>query len=207
GVDAGEFGEREDRFLDTVEVGNDFFGETDLRQGLAGHDARGHLGQRLADALGDERYGTRSARVHFDDEDIFALHGHLHVHQTYYTQLQGHGLDLLADLVLDVHGQRVRRQRTGGVARVHASLLDVLHDRADDYLLAITHGIDIDFNGAVEEVVKQYRAVVGHLHGFTHVALELFFLVDDFHRPAAQHIGRTHHHRIANGFGGGQRFV
>src|SRR5690606_6053186 len=116
GVDAREFGEREDRFLGAVEVWNDFLGETDFRQGLAGHDARGHLGQRLADALGHEGYGTRSTRVHFDDENIFALHRHLHVHQTDHAQFQGHGLDLFADLVLDVHGQRVRRQRAGGVA-------------------------------------------------------------------------------------------
>src|SRR5690606_15975703 len=42
------------------------------------------------------------------------------------------------------------------------------------------------------------RAVVGHFHRIPQVALELLFLVDDFHRATTQHIGRTHHQRVAD---------
>src|SRR5690606_38559600 len=61
GVHARELGEGEHCLLDAEERRNDFFGEANLRQGLASHDTRGHLGQGLADALGNERHGTRGA--------------------------------------------------------------------------------------------------------------------------------------------------
>src|SRR3990167_1378703 len=200
-IDARELGEGEYRLLDAVEVGNDFLGETDFGQGLAGHHPGPEHRQGNADALGDERHGTRGARIDFDDEDILALHRHLHVHQADHTELQGHFLDLVADLVLDMRRQRIGRQRARRVAGVHAGLLDMLHDRTYHHGFAVADGIDIDFDGAVEEVVEQHRAVVRHLHRFAHIALELFFLVDDFHRPTAQHIGRTHHQRITDDLG------
>src|SRR5690606_2186222 len=177
-VDTRELGEGEHRFLDAEERRNDFLGVADFDQALAGHDACSHLGQRFADALGDEGHGTRGARVHLDNIDVFALHGHLHVHQTDHTEFQSHFLDLLADLILDVLGQRVRRQRAGRVTGVHAGLFDVLHDRADHHGFAVADRVHVHFDGAVEEAIEQHRAVVGHLHSFAHVALELFFLVD-----------------------------
>src|SRR5690606_27695854 len=90
---------------------------------------------------------------------------------------------------------------TGGVTGVHAGLLDVLHDRADHHLLAVAHGIHVHLDGAVEEVVEQHRAVIGHLHRLAHVALEFFFLVDNFHCPTTEYVGRTHHQRITDGLG------
>ena len=90
---------------------------------------------------------------------------------------------------------------------MNASLLDMLHDRADHHDLAVAYRVDVDFDGAVEEVVEQHRAVVGNLHRLAHVALEFFFLVDDFHRPPAQHVGRAYHQRITDGLGRGQGLV
>ena len=71
---------------------------------------------------------------------------------------------LLAQLVLHLARQAVRRQRAAGVARVHAGLLDVLHDAADQHVLAVAHRIDVDLDGDVEEAVEQHRAVVRDLH-------------------------------------------
>ena len=48
-------------------------------------------------------------------------------------------------------------------------------------------------------MVEQYRAVVGHLYGFTQVALELVQFVDDFHGAATQHVRRAHHQRVTDG--------
>src|SRR3990167_1426878 len=206
-IDARELGEGEYRFLDTVKVRNDFLGETDFSQGLAGHHPGPEHRQGDADALGDEGHGTRGARIDFDDEDVLALHRHLHVHQADHAEFQGHFLDLVADLVLDMRRQRIRRQRTGRATGMHAGLFDMRHDRADHHGLAAAEGTEIDFDGAVEEVVEQHRAVVGHFHRFAHVALELFFLVDDFHRPTAQHIGRAHHQRITDDLGRRQGLV
>ncbi|MCY1399195.1 hypothetical protein D9M71_142460 [compost metagenome] len=90
---------------------------------------------------------------------------------------------------------------------MHAGLFDVLHDRADHHGFAVAHRVDVDFDGAVEEAIQQHRAVVGDLHGLAHVALELFFLVDDFHRAAAQYVGRAHHHRVADVLRQGQGLV
>ncbi|MCY1280808.1 hypothetical protein D9M70_296020 [compost metagenome] len=90
---------------------------------------------------------------------------------------------------------------------MYAGLFDVLHDRADHHGFAVAHRVDVDFDGAVEEAIQQHRAVVGDLHGLAHVALELFFLVDDFHRAAAQYVGRAHHHRVADVLRQGQGLV
>jgi hypothetical protein len=64
---------------------------------------------------------------------------------------------LLAHLVLHRLGQGVGRQRAGGVAGVHAGLLDVLHDAADQHLLAVADRVDVDLDGVVQEAVQQHR--------------------------------------------------
>jgi len=197
-VNPWELGEREDGFLDAVEVRDDFLGEAQLFQGFASHHAGSDHGQGGADALGHERYGTRRTRVDFDHVDLVALQGQLHVHQADNTQFQGHFLDLYADFVLHFLAQRVRWQRARRVTGVNAGLLDVLHDRADHHVGAVADRIHVHLDGAVEEVVEQYRAVVGHLHGFTQVALELVQLVDDLHGAATQYVGWAHDQRVTD---------
>ena len=54
---------------------------------------------------------------------------------------------------------------------MHASLFYVFHDPADQHILTITNGIDIDFFRVVQESVQQDRLVVGNLDGGTHIAL------------------------------------
>ncbi len=83
----------------------------------------------------------------------------------------------------------------------------MLHDAANNDIGTVAHGVDVHFDGAIEEVVQQHRAVVGHLDCFTHIALEFLFLVDDLHRPAAQHVGRAHHQRVADRLGRSDGFL
>ena len=40
---------------------------------------------------------------------------------------------------------------------MHTRLLDVLHDRADHHLLAVTDGIDVDLDCLIEEMIEQHR--------------------------------------------------
>ncbi len=94
-VDAGEAGEREDRFLDgdvlqVARIGLFAIGGEGRVERLAGHDAGGDLGDRRADGLGDEGHGARGARVDFQHVDRAVLDGELHVHQAADIQRLGH---------------------------------------------------------------------------------------------------------------------
>src|SRR2546427_3366341 len=53
----------------------------------------------------------------------------------------------------------VRRQRAGGIARMHASLLDVLHHAADeDGAFAVAHAVHIALDGVGQEVVQDRKS-------------------------------------------------
>src|SRR2546427_7847035 len=80
----------------------------------------------------------------------------------------------------------VRRQRAGGIARMHASLLDVLHHAADeDGAFAVAHAVHIALDGVGQEVVQQHGRVVADLDGFAHVALQDSLRSDGLHGPSS----------------------
>src|SRR5215471_3620491 len=79
-----------------------------------------------------------------------------------------------------------------------ASLLNVLHDAGNNDLFVIAKRIDIDFISIFEELVDEYRALVGNLNCGTHVVVEHALVINDNHRPAAEHIGWTHKYRISD---------
>ena len=81
---------------------------------------------------------------------------------------------------------------------MNARLLNVLHDRAHHNLLPVTDHIDINLDRRTEKVIEQYRTLIGHLDGVVHIALQLGFVIDNFHRPTAQYIGRSDNQRIIN---------
>ena len=74
-------------------------------------------------------------------------------------------------------------------------LLDVLHDAADQHLVAVADRIDIDLDRIVEEPIEQHRAVVRDLHGIGHVGAQVVLVKDDLHGTTAEHIGRSDHQR------------
>ena len=81
---------------------------------------------------------------------------------------------------------------------MHARLLDVLHDAADQHVLAVAAGVDVDFDGDIEETVEQHGAVVRHADGGRHVGAQIVLVEHDFHRAAAEHVRRTHDERKAH---------
>ena len=83
---------------------------------------------------------------------------------------------------------------------MHARLLDMLHDAANQHHFAVADCIDVDFNRIVKEAVQQHRRIVRDADRGLEVATQVDFIVDDFHRPAAENIGRAHHQRVANLF-------
>jgi hypothetical protein len=87
-----------------------------------------------------------------------------------------------------------------------AGLLNVLHDAANDHIFAVGECVHVNLDRVFEEVIDQYRAVLGILDGFFHVADDGFFVVGDNHGASAEHIRRTHQHRIADLGGSGDGF-
>ena len=81
---------------------------------------------------------------------------------------------------------------------MHSRLFNVLHDRPDNHGLTIAYSIDIDLDGGAEKAVQQYRRILGYTNRITHVAQQVLLPIDDFHRPAPQHIGGPHHQWITN---------
>ena len=84
---------------------------------------------------------------------------------------------------------------------MNTGLLDVLHDAGDLDLMAVGDGVDIDLDGVLQIAVDQDRAGARHDHRAADIAVEPGMVVDDLHRPAAQHIGRADHHRVADALG------
>ena len=220
GVNAGELGEGEHHLLD-AEIGRKCLEMEALPvQRLADHAAGGDLGQRQPGGLGDEGNGARSPRVdlqHIDHVlhaavDLVLLDGELHVHQADHLEAPGHQGGLALEFGHRLRRQRIGRQRAGGIAGMHPGGFDMLHHAADQRAVAVTKAIDVDLDGVFEEAVEQHRGVVGNLDRLAHVALEVGLLVDDLHRPPAQHVGGAHHqgiadllgqqHRLSGGTGG-----
>ena len=60
-------------------------------------------------------------------------------------------------------GQGLGRQGARGVPRVHARLLDVLHDAGDEHLAgAVAHRVDVHLDGVLEEPVDEHRPLRRH---------------------------------------------
>src|SRR3546814_11191366 len=69
---------------------------------------------------------------------------------------------------------------------------------SSDLIRSIAESIHIDFNGVTQIAVDQNGAIPRHLHGRGDIVIELAFAVDDFHRPAAKHIGWATEHGITD---------
>ena len=108
----------------------------------------------------------------------------------------------MLDLERRGEGQRRRREHAGGVAGVHARLLDVLHDRGDVDLLAVAERVHVELDRVLDEAVEQDRSADGG-----HGRLELVVVVADAHRPAAEHVRGPDEHRVADLLGRRERLV
>jgi hypothetical protein len=106
----------------------------------------------------DTKARYASARVHFQHVDdvlaVLLLDRELHVHQADHVQALGHQRGLALQFVDGFLRQRVRRQRAGRVARVDASLFDVLHHAADEGGFAVGDAVDVALDGVVQEAVS-----------------------------------------------------
>ena len=81
---------------------------------------------------------------------------------------------------------------------VHARLLDVLHDPADDDVLAVVDRVHVELRGVVQELIDEPRGGGRGLDRLPHVLGELRVRVDDLHGAAAEHVARPHEHGVAD---------
>ena len=88
-----------------------------------------------------------------------------------------------------------------------AGLLNMLHDAADHDRLAIGQGIHVNFDGIFQIFVNQDGMFRRYLNGLVDIGLQTFLIIDDFHRPPAQDIGRPHHDGVGQACRHGCRLV
>jgi hypothetical protein len=131
----------------------------DLVERVADGELRRDLGDRKAGGFAGERRAARHARVHFDHRQaaVLGMDGELDV------RAAGVDADLADDrergvaqeLVLLV-GQRLRRGDGDAVAGVHAHRIEVL-DRADDddVVVAVAHHLELEFLPAGDRLLDQ----------------------------------------------------
>ena len=145
--------------------------QREVRQRLARHQTRSNRGNGRVRCFCDERHGAGCAGVHLDQVDLLVLDRKLHVHQADDMQRQRQLFGLAADFGDHRVGQRIGRQRTGAIARVHASLFDMLHDARNMGVGAVAQTVHVHLDRAGQVAVQQHRAFARHDHGLRDIAL------------------------------------
>src|SRR5262245_10767317 len=84
---------------------------------------------------------------------------------------------------------------------MNTGAFDMLHDAADNHVLAIAQGVNIQFYGVVKEFVDQNRMLGRSRNRVSHIMLEGIAVIDDFHSSAAEHIGRPNQDWITQTLG------
>ena len=111
---------------------------------------------------------------------------------------------VLIDRINVLRGDANGGNHAGGVAGVNAGQLNMLHHRRNKGVLAVGEAVGLHFDGIVQKTVDQNRSLRRNINRRRQVLAEHFFVVNHFHRPAAEHEGRSHHQRISDSLGDGQ---
>ena len=156
-------------------------------------DRRAHLDEGCSlrqlhtSCLRREGHGARRARVSLDDVQRVGEQRELDVDEAAHADAASNGLGRGRDALEFACGQRHGRQHAGGVARVDACLLNVLHDRAHEEFVAVVQRVNVDLDGCVQEAVDEERAAGEEQLGV--VAGEVFakrrLVVDNRHAASA----------------------
>src|SRR5215204_695571 len=93
-------------------------------------------------------------------------------------------------------GDAMGRQDARRVARVYASLFDMLLYTGDDNGRVVRQCVDVDLGCTFEELVDEYRLFRRGVDGGSHILGERFIIVDDRHRTSAEHKARPDDDRI-----------
>ena len=82
---------------------------------------------------------------------------------------------------------------------------NMLHHSRHKGMGSVADGVCLAFRGMAQKTVNQYGPIGGYTHCRIHIAFHALCIIDHFHSSSAQHIGGTHHHRIADLFCNFQR--
>ena len=110
------------------------------------------------------------------------------VHQADDTEGAGKRFGLGFDAGADVRGEAVGGQGTGAIAGMHACFFDVFHQPTDNGGFAVADNVDIDFDGVIEEAVKEDGGIRRDVQRVFHVIGEIGVVVDDIHGAATQDV-------------------
>ena len=103
------------------------------------------LGKRKTGRFSDERNRARCARVHLKHIHLIVLHGILNVDQTADVERVGKFLRDLNDLEKFFFLKHERREHARTVAGVDPCFFNVFHHSADQYVVAVTDCIHVEF--------------------------------------------------------------
>ena len=170
----------------------------DVGETRAKHDLRREARHLDVADLRHERHGARCTRVRLEHVDGVFGDRVLDVHEPDDPELDRD----LARVLLD--GRHVPvgdvdwRNDARRVARVHACILDVLHDGGHERVGAVGDGVGLALERVLQELVDEDRPVGRHADGGLHVAREHLLVVHDLHAAAAEHVARAHDERVAD---------
>ena len=92
----------------------------------------------------------------------------------------------------------IGRQYTGGIAGMNAGLFDMFHHAADDGILTVGNGVHIQLKGFFQELVNEHGLIRRGLDRQIEIFFKIFFIIDNFHGPAAQNKGGANHDRVSD---------
>lgn len=90
---------------------------------------------------------------------------------------------------------------------MNTSLLDVLHDGADDGGVSVGDAVDIDFGGVLEEAVDEDGTIGSDVDCVTDIVAEFVVLVDDHHTTSAEDEGWADQDGVTDAVGDEDGFV
>src|SRR6266850_1788772 len=82
------------------------------------------------------------------------------------------------------------------VTRMHPRLLDLLHHTGDVDVDPVRDGVNVDLDGAVQELVDEHRIGSGDVRRFQHTATQRVDVLHELHRPSAEDVGRPQEHGV-----------
>ena len=142
--------------------------------------------------LADERDRSTAPRIDLEHENFSVGDHELNVEQALDVESARQRLSVVR--LVD----RQRRKHRYAVARMNARSLDVLHDPADQYVVAVAHRINVKLRPGQISINEHGVLAVRRRDRSLDIRRQLLVVVHDLHRSTAQHITRSHHQRITD---------